>query len=118
MADTKDVPGDAPSTRAEALANDALDPRKEDDVAKAISQLTPDEAAHFVEILERAIRRRRIQLIGYLTALVVLLVGMFFALAYYGAAEEGSFVGWVFFLPFIAVGVIFFLFGRWANRVR
>ena len=119
MADSKDVPDTAsPTTRAEVLANEALDPRKEDDVAKAISQLSPEEAAHFVEILERAIKRRRIQLIGYLTGLVVLLVGMFLALAVYGAADEGTFVGWVFFLPFIAVGLIFFVFGRWANRVR
>ena len=119
MADSKDVPDTAsPTTRAEVLANEALDPRKEDDVAKAISQLSPEEAAHFVEILERAIKRRRIQLIGYLTGLVVLLVGMFLALAVYGAADVGTFVGWVFVLPFIAVGLIFFVFGRWANRVR
>ena len=103
-------------SKAEELADAALDPRKEDDVAKAISQLSPEEAAHFVDLLERAIRRRRIQLIGYLSALAVLLVGMFLALAYYGAADEGTFVGWVFFLPFIAVGLIFYLFGRWANR--
>lgn len=106
------------TSRAEALAQEALDPKKEDDVAKAISQLTPEEAAHFVGVLEKAIRRRRIQLIGYLTSLAVLLVGMFFALVYYGAAEEGSFVGWVFFLPFLAVGAIFYVFGRWANRIR
>jgi uncharacterized membrane protein len=110
MADSKEP------SRAEQLAAQALDPKKEDDVAKAISQLTPEEAAHFVDLLERAIKRRRIQLIGYITALVVLLVGMFFALAYYGSSEEGEFVGWVFFLPFIAVGLIFYLFGRWANR--
>ena len=105
-------------TKAEELVEAALDPRKEDDVAKAISQLSPEEAAHFVEILERAIRRRRIQLIGYLTALVVLQTGMLLALAYYGAADKGTFVGWVFFVPFLAVGLIFFLFGRWANRLR
>jgi len=108
----------AESKKAEALAAEALDPKKEDDVAKAISQLSPEEAAHFVALLERAIKRRRIQLIGYLISLVVLLVGMFFALAYYGAAEEGSFVGWVFLLPFIAVGAIFYAFGRWANRIQ
>jgi uncharacterized membrane protein len=110
-------PSSAP-VRAELLAAEALDPQKEDDVAKAVSQLTPEEAAHFVALLERAIKRRRIQLIGYLVALVVLMVGMFLALAYFGASEEGSFVGWVFLLPFVAVGAIFFVFGRWANRVR
>lgn len=106
----------AAPTHAEELANAALDPRKEADVARAISKLTPEEAAHFAELLERSIKRRKIQLVGYLLSLVVLLVGMFFALAYYGAYGEGRFVGWVFFLPFIAVGLIFYLFGRWAKR--
>lgn len=104
--------------RAEALADRAMDPRNEQDVAEAISKLTPEEARYFVGILEKSIRRRRIQLIGYLVALVVLLVGMFFALAYYGAAEEGKFVGWVFLLPFLAIGLVFWIFGRWANRIR
>ena len=106
------------SERAEALAQEALDPKNEADVARAIAQLTPEQAAHFVALLERAIRRRRIQLIGYLLALVILLVGMFFALAYYGAAEEGRFVGWVFGVPFIGVALVLLVFGRWANRVR
>ena len=120
MADRSDVPRDEPmeSPRVQKLATAALDPKNEDDVARAIAQLTPEEAAHFVAILERSIRKRRIQLIGYLIALVVLLVGEVAALAYYGAAPEGAFVGWVFFLPFLAIGLIFFAFGRWANRVQ
>lgn len=120
MPERKEPPPPEPvaTARAEALAQDALDPKNQDDVARAISQLTPEEAAHFVGVLEKAIKRRRIQLIGYLLSLVVLLVGMVLALAYYGASEEGSFVGWVFFLPFLAVGALFYVFGRWANRVR
>ncbi len=102
----------------EALADDALDPKKEDAVAEAIQQLTPEEAAHFVGLLEKAIRRRRIQLIGYLVGLVVLLVGMFLSLLYVGASPAGSFVGWVFLLPILAVGLIFYGFGRWANSIK
>ena len=109
--------GKPDATRAEVLANAALDPKKEADVARAISQLSPEEAQHFVELLERSIRRRKIQLFGYLLSLVVLLAGTFFALVYYGSAGEGRFVGWVFFLPFVAVGIIFYVFGRWAKRV-
>ncbi len=102
----------------EALAADALDPKKEDAVADAISKLTPEEAQHFVGLLEKAIRRRRIQLIGYLLGLVVLLVGMFLSLLYVGSSPDGTFVGWVFLLPILAVGLIFYGFGRWANRLK
>jgi hypothetical protein len=125
MADRKppspDVVGPSPSggqARAQALADAALDPKKEADVARAISQLTPEEAAHFVALLERAIKRRRIQLLGYLVSLVVLLVGMLGALYFVGVSDEGEFVGWVFMVPFLAVGAIFYGFGRWANRVK
>jgi hypothetical protein len=110
--------GPAEAPRAEALAEEALDPKKHEDVARAISQLTPEEAAHFVQLLEASIRRRRVQLVGYLLSLVALLGGMVLALAYYGAADRGTFVGWVFFLPFVAVALIFFVFGRWAARIR
>ena len=113
-----DAPSTATADRAEQLATQALDPKNEDHVARAIAQLTPEEAEHFVGLLERAIRRRRVQLIGYLLALVVLLVGEFLALAYFGASDPGTFVGWVFFVPFVAVGAVFFIFGRWANRLR
>jgi hypothetical protein len=100
------------------LAERALDPKNEDDVARAIAQLTPEQAEHFVGILERAIRRRRIQLIGYLVSLVVLLIGEFVALVVYGAADEGQFVGWVFFLPFLAVGLVLYIFGKWSASIK
>jgi hypothetical protein len=103
---------------ADQLANDALDPKKFDDVAKAIQQLTPEEAAHFADLLEKAIKRRKIQLFGYLLALVVVMVGMFAAMLVWARRDEGEFVGWVFFLPFLAVGVIFYVFGRWARSIK
>ena len=109
---------ETPESAPEALAERALDPKNEADVAKAISQLSPEQAQHFVAVLERMIKRRRIQLIGYLVSLVVLLVGEVLALGYYGAVPEGSFVGWVFFLPFAAVGLVLFGFGKWSSRVK
>ncbi len=104
--------------RADQLAEDALDPKKFDDVAKAVTQLTPEEAAHFANLLEKALKRRKVQLVGYLLALVVVLVGMFFAMGVWVTRDEGDFVGWVFFLPFLAVGIIFFVFGRWAKSIK
>jgi hypothetical protein len=105
---------------AEELARDAatLDPKKIADVEKAISQLSPEEAQHFLELIERALRRRRIQFAGYMVALVVLVMSMTGALVYVGSAPEGTFTGWVYLLPFIAVGAIFWGFGRWANRYK
>ena len=104
----------------EALAADAatLDPKKIADVEAAIQKLTPEEAQHFLELIERALKRRRIQFGGYMTALVVLISSMTGALLYVGSAPPGRFVGWVFFVPFLAVGAIFWGFGRWANKYK
>lgn len=104
--------------KADALAAAALDPKNEDHVAEAIKQLSPEEAAHFVALLEKAIHRRRIQLFGYLVSLVVFLISSWFALAYFAAADEGEFTMWVFFIPFLLVALIFWSFGRWSNRHR
>jgi hypothetical protein len=93
----------------------AFDASKHDELAKAVEQLNPDEAAFFLWKLETALKKRKIQLTGYLVAMVVWLVGMMGALVYYGTAS--GFVGWVFLAPFGLVGGVLWFFGRWANRV-
>ncbi len=97
------------------LVAKAFDASKHEDLARAIEQLSPDEAEFFLFKLENALKKRKLQLSGYLVALVVWLVGTVLALAYYGVSD--GFVGWVFLVPFGAVGVILYAFGRWANRV-
>src|SRR5688572_9635459 len=82
------------------------------DLANIVSQLKPEEALFFLAKLEAVMNKRKLQLTGYLVALVVWLVGMFFALAYYGTHD--GFVGWVFLMPFALVGVILFAFGKWS----
>jgi hypothetical protein len=103
-----------------ALPDDALeqlgDRSKHDELARAIQQLSPEEAAYFLTKLEIAIKKRRIQIAGYLFGLLAWVVGMWFALAYYGVAK--GFVGWVFLVPFALFGVIIYAFGMWANRLR
>ena len=101
---------------ADEMVDKAFDPKQQDVVAKAIEQLSPEEAGYFLDKLERAIRKRKIQLGGYLAAMVVFLFGMVWALFYYGAQPEGTFVGWVFIIPFAGVGAILVLFGKWAER--
>lgn len=97
------------------LVAQAFDASKHVDLARAIEQLSPDEATFFLAKLEAALRKRKLQLTGYLVAMIVWLVGMVFALAYYGISE--GFVGWVFLVPFGIVGLILYLFGKWAEKV-
>jgi lipopolysaccharide export LptBFGC system permease protein LptF len=88
-----------------------------DAVAAAIQKLRPEEAEFFLHKLERAIARRRVQLWGYLGSLAVWAIAMFFAMAYYASADPSSFRGWVFLLPFAAVGVVLWVMGALADRV-
>ena len=106
----------AQDAKREAPAvEDVFDPAKRDDLAKAVAQLSPDEAAFFLNRLEAAVTKRKIQLTGYLVAMVVWLVGMFGALIYFGTHD--GFVGWVFLLPFGLVGLVLWGFGRWSEKV-
>ncbi len=88
---------------------------KDEEVARAIAKLTPEEATYFMHQLELVQRKRKIQITGYLIAMGGWLVSMFFALAYTGM--HNGFVGWVFLVPFALVGAILYGFGRWAERV-
>jgi hypothetical protein len=97
------------------LVAQAFDAKKHEDLARAIEKLSSDEAAFFLHKLEMAIRKRKIQITGYLVAMAVWLVGMMFALAYTGMHD--GFVGWVFIAPFGLVGLVLYAFGKWANRV-
>lgn len=97
------------------LVAKAFDANQHDELARAVEQLSPEEAKFFLLKLEAALRKRKLTLLGYLVAMVVWLVGMVLALAYFGIAE--GFVGWAFLVPFGAVGVILYIFGRWANKV-
>jgi len=85
-----------------------------EDLARAVEALTSDEAAHFLTKLEAAIRKRKIQITGYLVAMLVWILGMTAALVWYGTHD--GFVGWVFIAPFGIVGVVLFAFGKWAER--
>ena len=97
------------------LVAQAFDTKKHEDLARAIEKLNPDEAAFFLHKLEMAIRKRKIQITGYLVAMGVWLVGMVLALAYTGMHD--GIVAWVFIAPFGGVGLVLYGFGRWANSV-
>jgi hypothetical protein len=89
--------------------------QSQDQLVKAIAQLSPDEAAFFLHRLEMAMRKRKIQLTGYLVALLAWLAGMILALIYFGMNDLSS--AWAFIVPFGIVGAILYGFGTWAERV-
>ncbi len=97
------------------LVAQAFDAKQHAELARAIEELSPDEAAFFLHKLERALRKRKIQITGYLAAMGAWLIGMVVALAYAGSHD--GFVGWVFLVPFGLVGAILYGFGRWSERV-
>ena len=92
-----------------------LSTASEDELAKAVAQLSPEEALFFLAKLEAVMNKRKLQLTGYLVAFVTWLVGMFFALVWYGTHD--GFVGWAFLVPFGVVGVILWAFGKWSEKV-
>ena len=104
-----------PQSAEDPLVSQAFDAKKHENLARAIEELSPTEAAFFLHKLEMALRKRKIQLTGYLAAMAVWLIAMTCALAYAGMHD--GFVAWVFVVPFGFVGVILYGFGRWANRV-
>jgi hypothetical protein len=105
---------DQPTEKAAAAASPGVDP----EVAASLAKLSPDQAAQVLAVLEKALRRRKIQLWGYLVAGLVLIIGMLAAVYCYGAADEGTFVGWVFFVPVGLVGLTLYGFGAWSERYR
>jgi hypothetical protein len=86
-----------------------------EELEKAVAQLSPEEAAFFLHRLEMAMRKRNIQIGGYLVAMFAWLAGMTLALIYFGM-HDGSAV-WAFIVPLGIVGVILYGFGTWAERV-
>src|SRR4051812_5785794 len=92
----------------------AFDANSHEELARAVENLTSEEAQFFLIKLEAAVRKRKIQITGYLASMLVWLLGMVGALAYYGT--HAGFVGWVFIAPFALVGVILYAFGKWAER--
>src|ERR1043166_3020258 len=104
-----------PAPAEDPLVAQPFDAKKHEDLARAIEKLNPEEAAFFLEKLERALRKRKIQITGYLVAMGAWLVGMTLALAYFGTHD--GFTYWVFVVPFAIVGAILYGFGTWSERI-
>ena len=104
-----------PQQKEDALVAKAFDADKHEELARAIEKLDPEQAAFFLAKLEIAIKKRKLQITGYLVAMALWVLGMFFALVWYGTHD--GFTGWVFLMPFAAVGLTLFAFGKWSERL-
>jgi hypothetical protein len=103
------------SQKAEEPAAAAEDTETLDE---ALAKLSPEEARLFVQALELAVRKRRVMLYGHLLAILCLIVGFLWALYMYGAHEPGTFIGWVFLVPFAGAGTSMLLFAKLAKRIK
>ncbi len=100
------------------LAKQAFEKDANPAIEEALRELTPEEAALFVGLLEVAMKKRRLMLFGYLLALAVFFSGMLLALFVYGTREPGQVLEWVFLVPFTGVGAVLYLFGRWSKSIE
>lgn len=113
MTDDADQPITAVQAAAIA-ASEFNDPELE---AK-LRDLDPEQIKLFILALGAAMRKRRILLVGYLTALLCVVMGMGFAVIVWANHEPGTFIGWVFFVPFTLAGSTLWLFGKLASRIH
>jgi len=101
--------------QAAAIAAQTLgDPELEE----KLKGLSTDQIRLFVAALGQAMRKRRLMLLGYLSALLSVVLGMVFALIMFANHEPGTFIGWVFFVPFGLAAFSIWIFGRMANRIK
>ena len=86
-----------------------------DSLEEAIAKLTPEQADMFMRALSLTMRKRRLMLVGNLTALLVMIIGVAFAFVAYGNRTPGTFAAWVFLVPFGTSGFVLWLFGKLAK---
>lgn len=86
------------------------------ELAKELEQLTPDQLAVFILTIEKRMKRRKLQLVGYIVALLTFLLAMLVSILMYANRDPGEFSGWIFLIPFVTVGAVLMLFGRLSRR--
>lgn len=86
-------------------------------IAEAIATLSPEEAMVFMAHMDGALKQRRLQLTGYVVAALLWAVSMAVALYLYGTAARGTFITWVFLVPFGILGGVMWMFGRLADKL-
>jgi hypothetical protein len=93
--------------------------RGDEELAKKLEELTPEQAELFVRALHLAMRKRRVLIAGYIAAAISLVLGWLWALYIYGATSgSGEFMAWVFLVPPTLAAILLVTFGRISRRLR
>jgi hypothetical protein len=104
--------------KAEGIHEKLADPAFRAQIEEGLKNMPPEKAAELVAMLEASLRRRKIELYGYIAAAVVLLVGMIVSLYIYGATDHGDLMTWIFLIPMGLAGGVMWSIGRWADADR
>ncbi|MBI4511273.1 MAG: hypothetical protein HY698_16690 [Deltaproteobacteria bacterium] len=83
---------------------------------KTDDELTPEDMERLLSAVIRIRKRRRVALLGYLVALVTLLVGIPWSLVAYARGPRGMAGLWVMVMPILAVGLVLWIFGKWSRK--
>jgi hypothetical protein len=100
---------------AKDLAVRLKDPAFQRDIEQAVRELPPEKAAELVAMLEASMRRRKLELYGYLAAAAIVLFGMVGALVVMGSGKGGSLIGWIFLAPLALAGLVMWRVGKRAR---
>lgn len=79
---------------------------------------TEEQIAALMRQIERIEKKRKIMLAGYFAALILLVGGQIGAFVVYANTPPGTFVAWIFLIPFALVGAVLWLFGKWAGALK
>ncbi len=91
----------------------------DEEFAKKLAELTPEQRAMFERALELTVKKRRILMTGYLATAIAMVLGLAWALYIYGKTHGGEqFMGWVFLVPPLVAACVLILFGRFARRLK
>lgn len=95
------------------------DVMSDEEFAKKLAALTPEQRSLFERALELTVRKRRILMVGYLATAISLILGLAWALYIYGKTHGGEqFMGWVFLVPPLVASIVLLMFGRLARRLK
>ena len=110
--------GGKPDVSSKDLATRLADPDFQRNIERAVRELPPERAAELVAMLEASIKRRKLELYGYVAAAIIVLLGLVGGLLVMGSAKEGSFIGWIFFIPIGLAGLVMWLVGKKARAAQ
>jgi hypothetical protein len=109
----------AAKSTASAKPATAPDVMSDEEFAKKLAALTPEQRALFERALELTVKKRRVLMVGYLATAISLVLGLAWALYIYGKTHGGDeFMGWVFLVPPLVASIVLMMFGRLARRLK